>query len=265
MSGKSLEEVCRLTVLELSPGTDRIFAAKLNRFKEKIAANRIARFFRAKKPRVDLMLRVIENNKIIKSEIQSLRKELEFARRQKLIEAQAETIREGLRPEFSPLRSCRLLLKEPLTSPASLEHLVRVLGTDPSAIRSTQLGITRTEISLVLCLTRCSPDNWRMILKNLPNDFTRDASFPEILGETSWLEEFNQANAIPPIWLPPSIEEPEQLSPTVSSFVDRLKSTVVKAAEGDKETLDAFGELGRRRRKRSEAIDYSCCVDKVKL
>jgi hypothetical protein len=270
---RSIEDICRQTILELdhseherpiSPTQklsqmDRTFAVRLTRIKERIAANKIIMWYRARlqrrKPTLNLMLRAIENNKIIKNEIQSLRKELEKARKQKELEAQAAALRDSLKPEFSPFRACRILLKEPLSSPASMEHLLRLLGTDPSAIRASLLDTTRTEIALIFCLTRCRPDDWQQILENLPNEFLKNSSFPEVLKDSTWAEEFAKATALPPVWVPPkpeieNDENEDQLNPTVRSFVDRLKGRVMIGREVDKDTMDAFGDLGRRRRRR---------------
>ena len=217
----SLEDVCRQTALELerlekskstpppSPRRkhlylDKTFAVKLTRIREKRAANIIIRWWRSvmqrRKPTINLMLRAMQNNKTIQKEIKSLRVELELARKRKEVENQAAALRETFSSVVSPYRSCRLLVTDPLSSPPAIEQLLNLLGTDASSIRATVLNSTRTEIAFALCLSRCSPDDWSKILFDLPPMIIRDVSFPETLSKEGWVSEFEDANAIPPVW-----------------------------------------------------------------
>ena len=299
----TLEDVCRRTALELdriettkvSPPSsprmrrtylDKTFAVKLTRIREKRAANIIIGWWRSivhrRKPTINLMLRAIQNNKTIKDEIKSLRVELEIARKRKEVEYQAAILKETFSPAVSPYRACRLLVNEPLTSPPAIEQLLSLLNTDASSIRATQLNAARTEISFILCLTRCKPVEWSKILANLPPTVIKDISFPEVLSKDAWAEEFEEANSLPPIWtiqkwkfddgtaapvtLSPAkfierMNEKESaklidengeapLSPTVKQFVESLKDRVKQSRAVDQETMDAFGALGNRRRRR---------------
>ena len=276
---------------------DNTFSLQLTRLKEKRAANTITSWWRSFRPKqppsMSLMLRAIQNNKTIKSEVKALRKELELARKR----SEAVVVSSP-----SPYRGCRLLLPEPLVSPGSLEGLLTLLKTDISAIRATRLNREGTQIAIVLCLTRVSREIWENQLKDLPS-ISSDSSFPTEFNKNSWAQQFEDAVCNAPVWtnkpapsIPPVVscdvekkvdieemmmspvdsikakkvlekmkqqegEEEEVESPTVKRFVDRMKSSVEQSRAVDNDTMHAFAKLGGRK-VRGGNTSYSWTIDK---